>query len=88
MPKIHWHLEPCSLFILAACGKKDRNFVLSEAEPYGRNVLEIFADAGHLALNTNGIEISKPMLGSVKSMTLDAFPQYLSNGFFRKNINS
>jgi pimeloyl-ACP methyl ester carboxylesterase len=64
-PRFHEYLEASSVPVLVAWGKNDSIFVAAGAEAYKKHVKDVevhFLDAGHFALETNELEVSKLMI--------------------------
>ena len=65
-PRFHKYLETSGIPVLAVWGKNDPIFVAAGAEAYRKDVKDIeihYLDAGHFALETNEVEVSKLMIG-------------------------
>lgn len=72
-PKFHQYLAKSGVPLLAVWGKNDPAFVPAGAEAYGKDVRDFelhFLDAGHFALETNELEVSKLILSFLKKRNL------------------
>jgi pimeloyl-ACP methyl ester carboxylesterase len=72
-PRFHDYLEKSGVPVLAVWGKNDPAFIPAGAEAYRKDVKDFelhFLDAGHFALETNELEISKLILSFLKKRNL------------------
>ena len=72
-PKFHEYLAKPGVPVLAVWGKNDPAFIPAGAEAYRKDVKDFelhFLDAGHFALETNELEVSKLILSFLKKRNL------------------
>ncbi|KFY49475.1 hypothetical protein V496_09991 [Pseudogymnoascus sp. VKM F-4515 (FW-2607)] len=68
-PRFHHYLGTSGVPVLAVWGKNDPAFIAPGAEAYKQHVKDIeirYLDAGHFALETNEVEVSKLIAGFLK----------------------
>jgi pimeloyl-ACP methyl ester carboxylesterase len=71
--RFHDYLETSGVPVLVAWGKNDPIFVAAGAEAYKKHAKDVeihFLDAGHFALETNELEVSKLMIGFFNKLSI------------------
>lgn len=71
--RFHEYLKTSGVPVLVAWGKNDPIFVAAGAEAYKKHAKDVevhFLDAGHFALETNEVEVSKLMIGFFEKLNI------------------
>ena len=71
--RFHEYLESSGVPVLAVWGKNDPIFIAAGAEAYKKHAKDVevhFLDAGHFALETNELEVSKLMIGFFEKLNI------------------
>jgi pimeloyl-ACP methyl ester carboxylesterase len=72
-PRFQEYLETSRVPVLVLWGKNDPIFVAAGAEAYRKHAKDVevhYLDAGHFALETNELEVSKLMIGFLKKLSV------------------